>query len=117
MDAEFEKQFKKEMRKRFPDVSGADLLRDAKYKGVGKDDIRDVQLQLNNATGYLNREALESSTPAMLHRVLDEIESVRKAFYESVYKDTRMYIICEMAMLYLENLIAVVEEREKKKSE
>lgn len=114
MDAEFEKQFKKELQKRFPDVSGADLLKDARYKGVGKKDIMYEQLQLKYASGCLNREALESSTPAMLHRAMDEIESVRKAFYESVYKDTRMYIICEMAMLYLENLIAVVEEREKK---
>lgn len=114
MDAEFEKQFKKELRKRFPEVSGADLLKDARYKGVGKEDIRDVQLQLKHASGVLDREALESSSSAMLHMALDEIDRVQKRYHDIMYEDTRMHIICEMAMLYLENLIAVVEEREKK---
>jgi len=117
MDAEFEKQYKKELQKRFPEVSGADLLKDARYKGVGKEDIRDVQLNLENVQGVLNRKALESSSPAMLHRALDEIDSVARRYQEMAYEDTRMYIICEMAMLYLENLIAVVEEREKKVKE
>ena len=117
MDEEFEKQFKKELRKRFPGVSGADLLKDARYKGVGKEDIRDEQLQLKYASRCLNREALESSTPAMLHRAMDEIDRVQKSYHDIMYEDTRMYIICDMAMLYLENLIAVVEEREKKVKE
>lgn len=116
MNAEFEKQFKKEMRKRFPDVSGADLLKDARYKGVGKADIEYVRVKLH-PVGTLDKKTLESSEPAMLHSVLDEIDKVRREYYEGMYKDTRMHIICEMAMLYLENLIAVVEEREKKVKE